>query len=108
MTDCETDNIQKATESPLRPNMVVVKADATSSTFCKVNSSHSIIHETSYFNCRFNRANFEGSAFSGCDIDGAVYENCSLRGVEFVNCDIDGLIINGVNVGDLFKMFVRG
>ena len=95
------------TPAPLRPNMLLVHAEATSSTFSRVRFDHSVIADSMYLNCRFNQSNFEGSSISGCDLDGAVIENCSLKGVEIRDCDLTGLVIDGVRVGDLLAAFTR-
>lgn len=91
-------------ERPVRPNMIMVNADATSSTVAGTNLSHCVFTETKLFNTRFHKSNFEGTAFDACDLDGAVLSGCSLRGVELINCDVERLVINGVNVGNLLKL----
>ena len=86
-----------------QPNMLVMNADLASSTIARVRHDHSVVSESGYLNCLFNQTNFEGSSFVGCGFDGCVVENGSLRGVELRNCDIDGLVINGINVGELLS-----
>jgi hypothetical protein len=88
---------------PFQPNMLVMNADMASSTITRMRQDHSVISETRYLNCLFSETNFEGSSFSGCGFDACVVENTSLRGAELRNCDVEGLVINGVNVGELLR-----
>jgi uncharacterized protein YjbI with pentapeptide repeats len=97
-------SIIKDHETPLRPNMLMLNADATSSTIARTNFSHCVVTESKMFNSRFHESNFEGTAYDGCDFDGAVFSGCSFRGVEFANCDVDHLVINGINVGNLLRV----
>ena len=86
-----------------KPNMLVLKADAASSTMGWVRHDHSVITQSRYLNCLFHDTNFEGSTFIGCEFDASLVENSSLRGVELRNCDVEGLVINGIKVGDLIR-----
>jgi uncharacterized protein YjbI with pentapeptide repeats len=88
----------------LQPNILMINGNAVSSTFDKLRLDHSVLGDSRLLNCLFNRTNFEGSSFHGCDFDGSLLENCSLRGVELRDCDTEGLVINGIRVGDLFKL----
>ncbi|HEV3000640.1 MAG TPA: pentapeptide repeat-containing protein [Solirubrobacteraceae bacterium] len=90
----------------LEPNMLVLNANATSSTFQRVNLDHCVLSEVLGFNSQFDRCSFEGSTFQGVELDGSVFENSSFRGVELRNCDTEGLIVNGVNVGALLKLLL--
>ncbi len=90
----------------LRPNMVSVNGDATSSTFATLTAPHSIVTGSNWFNSVFHNCNFEGSTFQTCELDGSLLDGCSLRGVELRNCDVDGLIVNGVRVGALLKLLL--
>lgn len=92
--------------APLRPNMICLGADATSSTFSTFKAGHSVFTGSFFFNTLHHRGSFEGSEFSACELDGSVFENCSFAGVELRNCDVDGLIINGIRIGELFKLLV--
>jgi uncharacterized protein YjbI with pentapeptide repeats len=91
---------------PIQPNMLMLNADARSSTIAKTVFSHSVFTEIAAFNSRFHESNFEGTSFDGCDFDGAVFSGCSFRGVEFANCDVDHLIINGINIGNLLRIMM--
>jgi uncharacterized protein YjbI with pentapeptide repeats len=90
----------------IRPNMLVIGQDATSSTFAGNRFDHSVLMESTFFNSRFVNGNFEGVAFDNVSFDGAIATNCSLRGVELRNCDVDSLIINGVNIGHVLKLLL--
>src|SRR5436309_2971696 len=89
---------------PIRPNMLMLNADGTSSTVARTSFAHSVLTQNQFFNSRFHQTNMEGCAFDECDIDGSVFSGCSFRGVELVNCDVDRLIINGVNIGSLLRI----
>lgn len=91
-------------KQPLRPNMLISNASATSSTIVKTNFSHCLFSEGNFFNSRFNGLNIENTSFDSCDFDGAIFQGCSLRTVEFVNCDVDRMIINGINIGNLLRL----
>ncbi len=105
----ETDAaVQEAERSPIRPNMLVLSARAVSSTFAKTDFSHCLVTKANFFNSRFHESSLEGVAFDNCDLDGSVFTGCSFRAVELVNCDIDKLIVNGINVGDLFRFLTHG
>jgi uncharacterized protein YjbI with pentapeptide repeats len=91
---------------PLQPNMLMLNGNAVSSTFNRLRLDHSVLGDSMFLNCLFNRSNFEGSSFFGCDFDGSLLENCSLRGVELRDCDTEGLMINGIRVGDLLKLAI--
>jgi uncharacterized protein YjbI with pentapeptide repeats len=93
-----------AEELPLRPNMLLTNARATSSTFASLGAEHCIISGSNFFNSLFHRSNLEGCSFVGCEVDGALLENCSLRGVVLRNCDVEGLVINGIHVGTLLRL----
>jgi uncharacterized protein YjbI with pentapeptide repeats len=89
----------------LRPNSIALNHDATSSTFATLKAPHSVVTGSNWFNSLFHNSNFDSSSFHVCELDGALFEGCSLRGVELRNCDIEGLIVNGVRVGALMKLF---
>lgn len=103
--DRKRDDIGLASEEAvLRPNMLSVNGDATSSTFANTNLSHSVVTQASFFNSRVHQSNFEGSAFDDDDFDGSTFTGCSFRGVELLNCDVERMTINGVNVGALLRL----
>ena len=89
----------------IQPNMLVANADMASSTLTRIRHDHSVISETRYLNCLFSESNFEGSTFQGSGFDGCIVENASFRGVELRNCDVEGLVVDGINVGELLKQF---
>jgi uncharacterized protein YjbI with pentapeptide repeats len=99
---------QPRTEAPLRPNMLLVQAEATSSTFSRLKLDHCVFDGCKLVNSMFHQSNFESSTFSGAELDGTLFDNCSLRGVVLRNCEVDGLVINGVEVGRLLKVFAAG
>lgn len=102
--DREADSQENA---PLRPNMLSLNADVTSSTFGTLKAGHSVFTGSFFFNSLHHRGSFESAEFSTCELDGALFENCSFVGVELRNCDVEGLVINGVRVGELLKLLVR-
>lgn len=89
----------------LQPNMLIMNGDVASSTLTRVRHDHSVISESRYLNCLFHETNFESSTFAGCSFEACVIVNGSLRGAELRNCDTEGLVINGVNIGELLKQF---
>lgn len=91
-------------ELPLRPNMLLTNARATSSTFASLGAEHCVVAGSNFFNSLFHRTNLEGCSFVDCELDGALLENCSLRGVVLRNCDVDGLVINGIHIGALLRL----
>jgi uncharacterized protein YjbI with pentapeptide repeats len=91
-------------ELPLRPNMLLTNARATSSTLASLRAEHCIVARSSFFNGLFHRTNFESCSFVGCELDGTLLENSSLRGVILRNCDVEGLVINGIHVGSLLRL----
>ena len=95
-------------EAPLRPNMLLVQAEATSSTFSRLKLDHCVFDGTRLVNSMFHQCSFDSSTFSGAELDGSLFDNCSLRGVVLRNCEVDGLVINGVEVGRLLKAFAAG
>jgi uncharacterized protein YjbI with pentapeptide repeats len=90
---------------PVRPNMLLLNAKGMSSTFARVDLSHSILTQVRLFNSRLHQTNFESAAIDECDFDGSTFTGCSFRGVELVNCDVDRLVINGLNIGALMRLF---
>lgn len=95
---------RKTGDAPVRPNMLMLNADARSSTFARADFSHSIMSELRFFNSRIHQSNLEGCAFDDSDFDGTTFSGCSFRGVQLVNCDVDHMVINGVNIGNLMRM----
>lgn len=93
---------------PLRPNMLLTNARATSSTFAAFGAEHCVVTASNFFNSLFHRTNLEGCCIVGCDLDGTLIENCSLRGVVIENCDVDGLVIDGIHVGALLRLLRTG
>lgn len=91
---------------PLRPNMLVVNADARSSTIADVDLSHSVLSRVRLFNSRLHEINLEGAALDAADLDGAIFTGCSFRAVELVNCDVERLVINGINVGTVLGLMM--
>jgi len=108
MRDAEKEDDDGSVPSPLQPNMICLNADATSSTFASLKAGHSVFTGSHLFNCLHHRGNFEGSEFSNCEFDGTLFDNCSLAGVQLRNCDVDGLVINGVRIGELLRLIVKG
>jgi len=92
---------------PLRPNMLLVNARATSSTFASLGAEHCVVTGSNFFNSLFQRSNLEGCSFVSCELDGALLQNCSLRGAVLSDCDVEGLVINGIHVGALVRL-LRG
>lgn len=93
---------------PIRPNMLLTNARATSSTFASLAAEHCVMTGSNFFNSVFHRSNLEGCSFVGCDFDGTLIQNSSLRGVVIDNCDVEGLVINGIHVGALLRLLVAG
>jgi uncharacterized protein YjbI with pentapeptide repeats len=89
---------------PLRPNMLLTNARATSSTFASLGAEHTVVTRSNFFNTLFHRSNLESCTFFGCEFDGTLIENSSLRGVTLTNCEVDGLVINGIHVGSLIRL----
>ena len=93
---------------PLRPNMLLTNARATSSTFASIGGEHCVFTNSNFFNSLFHRTNLEGCSFVSCDFDGTVFENCSLDGVVLKNCSVEGLVIDGIHIGALLRMLLTG
>jgi uncharacterized protein YjbI with pentapeptide repeats len=96
----------RPSQKTLAPNMLLINADATCSTFATLTAPHSLITGSNWFNSLLHNSNLESCTFQNCEIDGALFDSCSMRGVELRNCDIEGLIINGVRVGSLLKLLM--
>lgn len=92
--------------NPLAANMVSIAGDATSSTFATLRAPHSVFTGANFFNSLLHNTNLECNTFHNCEMDGSLFEGCSLRGVELRDCDVEGLIINGVRIGALLKLFM--
>ena len=105
--DAPTVGACRVEDLPLQPNMLLVNARATSSTFASLGAEHSLITGSNFFNSLFHQSNLEGSSFVSCEMDGSHLENCSLRGVVINNCDVEGLVIDGIHVGAVIKL-LRG
>jgi uncharacterized protein YjbI with pentapeptide repeats len=90
----------------LKPNMIALNADATSSTFATMKAPHSLVTGSNWFNSVIHNSNLESCSFQNSELDGSLFDSCSLRGVELRNCDIEGLIVNGVRVGSLLKLLL--
>jgi uncharacterized protein YjbI with pentapeptide repeats len=102
--EASTQGRVRVDDLPLRPNMLLTNARATSSTIASLGAEHCVVTGSNFFNSLFNRTNLEGCTFVACELDGALIENSSLRGVVLKNCDVDGLVINGVHVGALLRL----
>ncbi|PBC76731.1 pentapeptide repeat protein [Streptomyces sp. TLI_235] len=90
----------------LRPNLLALRPDLTSSTLAGAEAAHSLVSESNFFNSLFHSCNLQGITFESSELDGSLFEGCSFRGVELRNCDLDGLIVNGVRVGALLRAFL--
>jgi len=89
---------------PIQPNMLVANGSGVSSTFAKLDLSHSVLTQVRLFNTRLHRVSLDGAAFDDADLDGAVFTGCSLRCVRLVDCDVDRMVINGIQVGSLLRL----
>lgn len=107
-TKSESPGRTAVAELPLRPNMLLTNARATSSTFASLGAEHCVVTGSNFFNSLFHRSNLEGCSFVRCEFDGALVDNCSLRGVVLRNCDVEGLVIDGIHVGALIRLLRKG
>jgi uncharacterized protein YjbI with pentapeptide repeats len=100
----QADGRMRMEDLPLRPNMLLTNARATTSTFASLGAEHCVVSGSNFFNSLFYRDNLEGCTFLACELDGALIQNSSLRGVVLENCEVDGLVVNGIHVGALLRL----
>lgn len=87
----------------LYPNMLIKNETVTSSTFSKVDFDHCIVDSSKYTNSLIKGTDLRFMSIYDSTFEGCYFDRCSLKGAKFSNCNVDGLVINGINIGNLLK-----
>lgn len=86
----------------ITPNMLFVNADIRQSTWNLSSLNGSMFSQSQLSRSQFTDCNLTRNTFARVSFEKSRFTHCSLRNVTIEASDVTGLVINGVNVGNLF------